>query len=525
MENNNQVVIMARVSSDDQAKGYSLDVQKEALEKYCENNNLTIAHIIREDHSAKTFNRPAFKEFLEIAKKNKGKFTQLLFTSWDRFSRNATQAFAMIDRLRNMGIECNAIEQALDMKVPENKLILSVYLTIPEIDNDRRSIKIKGGMRGALKAGRWCRNAPLGYKNSRDMENKPIIIPDNSAIFIKKAFKLIASGYSQSDVLSTLKKEPINLTKSNLSRILRNPIYNGKIVVPSIDDEPERVINGIHDGLVSDVLFYKVQNILSRKSNKLKVKKSEREELPLRGFLSCGHCGKIMTGSGSRSQTGRRYFYYHCRGGCKKRFFAERINKNIESIIEMIQFPEEQIELFSKIIENVIREQEKISITNRNSINSKLILLKEQQDKLDSSFLSSEIDHEMYNRLSKKIKLSFDQTKLALSEIKLEDNNIKLKIKRKVKELQNLSVKYCKSKVSDKRKLISSIFPEKIEISNGVCRTIRLNSVVNHILLKMNKVSVKNKGQTQLKLSLSRLVESAGVFSSFNLSLRYLSQE
>ena len=54
MENKKSVVIMARVSSDEQAKGYSLDVQKEALEKYCEKHNLTVGHIIKEDHSEKS---------------------------------------------------------------------------------------------------------------------------------------------------------------------------------------------------------------------------------------------------------------------------------------------------------------------------------------------------------------------------------------------------------------------------------------------------------------------------------------
>ena len=51
-----KVAIMCRVSSDDQAKGYSLDAQYEALTKYCERNEYEIVYSFREDHSAKTFN-------------------------------------------------------------------------------------------------------------------------------------------------------------------------------------------------------------------------------------------------------------------------------------------------------------------------------------------------------------------------------------------------------------------------------------------------------------------------------------
>ena len=71
---------------------------------------------------------------------------------------------------------------------PNNALIS------PEIDNDRRSIKIRGGIRGSLKAGRWCRMAPMGYLNRRDDNSKPIIIPGPKAKFIQYAFKGIVKG-------------------------------------------------------------------------------------------------------------------------------------------------------------------------------------------------------------------------------------------------------------------------------------------------------------------------------------------
>ncbi|MFM1875180.1 MAG: hypothetical protein RL266_917, partial [Bacteroidota bacterium] len=71
---------MARVSSDEQAKGYSLDVQTEAVENYCLRNGIQIVHRIREDHSAKNFDRPAFNAFLDWMKHNRGGADLLLFT-------------------------------------------------------------------------------------------------------------------------------------------------------------------------------------------------------------------------------------------------------------------------------------------------------------------------------------------------------------------------------------------------------------------------------------------------------------
>ena len=150
-----RAALMARVSSDEQAKGYSLDVQSEALEKYCERNDIEIVYTFREDHSAKNFDRPAFKEFLDHAKRNKAGINLLLFTSWDRFSRNILDAYLVIEKLKKLDIMPQAIEQPIDLTIPENKAILAMFLVIPEIDNDRRSIKTRGGINAALKAGRW----------------------------------------------------------------------------------------------------------------------------------------------------------------------------------------------------------------------------------------------------------------------------------------------------------------------------------------------------------------------------------
>jgi site-specific DNA recombinase len=136
-----RAALMSRVSSDEQAKGYSLGVQSEALETYCLRNDIEIVYSFKEDHSAKNFERPAFKQFLEYLKKNKGSIDLFLFTSWDRFSRNAMDAYHMIDRLKKLGIEAQSIEQPIDFSVPENKMMLAMYLVMPEVDNDRRSIQ------------------------------------------------------------------------------------------------------------------------------------------------------------------------------------------------------------------------------------------------------------------------------------------------------------------------------------------------------------------------------------------------
>ena len=84
-----------------------------------------------------------------------------------------------------LGVEPQAMEQPLNMEIPEHKFMLAIYLAAPEVENDRRALNILAGMRKAMKEGRWMGTAPKGYKRSRDENNRPCIAPCGEARLIK----------------------------------------------------------------------------------------------------------------------------------------------------------------------------------------------------------------------------------------------------------------------------------------------------------------------------------------------------
>ncbi|MEO6302468.1 MAG: recombinase family protein, partial [Bacteroidia bacterium] len=151
-----KAILYVRVSTDEQAdKGYSLQHQEERLRKYCELHNIEVVELYKEDHSAKTFNRPEFTKLLIAIRKHKVKAELFLFLKWDRFSRNTGDAYGMINTLNKLGVEPQAIEQPLDLEIPENKIMLAFYLAAPEVENDRRALNVFAGMRRAKRDGRW----------------------------------------------------------------------------------------------------------------------------------------------------------------------------------------------------------------------------------------------------------------------------------------------------------------------------------------------------------------------------------
>ena len=99
-----KAILYIRVSTDEQAeKGYSLKHQQERLERYREFQGIEVVANYQDDHSAKSFERPQFQVLLQNLKKRKQAASLLLFTKWDRFSRNAGDAYGMINQLKKLG--------------------------------------------------------------------------------------------------------------------------------------------------------------------------------------------------------------------------------------------------------------------------------------------------------------------------------------------------------------------------------------------------------------------------------------
>lgn len=231
-----------------------------------------------------------------------------MFTKWDRFSRNAADAYQMIRTLTvDYLIEPVAIEQPLDLSVPESKTILAVYLSMPEVENDRRALNVTYGMRRAKKEGLWMGLAPAGYKNKiTENGRKYIAIDERQASHMRWAFEQIAEGILATDhVWMKAKERGLKCSRTSFWIHVTNPGYIGKVPVPAFKDEEAHLANGQHEPLISESLFYRVQEIIESRKRRFEKKGTKAispRSLALRGFLICPKCGKIMTGSASRGR-------------------------------------------------------------------------------------------------------------------------------------------------------------------------------------------------------------------------------
>jgi site-specific DNA recombinase len=476
-----KAIIYVRVSTDEQAeKGFSLQHQEERIRGFCLQQGIEVVGFYKEDYSAKSFNRPAFTELLAFLKRHRGSAHLLLFLKWDRFSRNAGDAYGMINQLNKLGVEPQAIEQPLNLDVPENKMMLAFYLASPEVENDRRALNVISGTRRANKEGRFTTTAPKGYRNGRNEANRPIIVLSDDAPLVRWVFERVAERvFNVKDVWREAQKKGLKVGRSNIFNLLRNPVYMGKLFVPAYKDEEAMLVKGIHEPIVSEFLFYEVQDVLDGRKRKSACW-SAKDELPLRGFLFCPKCDAKLTGSGSKGNGGV-YFYYHCVSSCGVRFKAELANDLLVEELRKLSVNEGSIALFEAVVKGLSGDYRSVKRSELKLDEVTIDKNKQRIAQAQQLMLDGELSIEDYRDIKGRYEtelVRLQQKGLAQKDF---DNSLNEHVLNVTRLLRNLSQYYVSASLSVKQKIIGSIFSEKLVFENNAYRTISFNKTIELI--------------------------------------------
>jgi len=497
-----------RVSTDEQAeKGYSQRNQQDILKRYCEINEIKVRNVIYEDHSAKTFERPEWRKLLINIKSKKLQSELLLFTKWDRFSRNASDAYQMISILRRHGVEPQAIEQPLDLNVPENKMMLAVYLTAPEIENDRRALNVKHGLRQAKKEGRWMGAAPAGYVNkSYENGKKYIAISEPQASILKWAFTEVGKDlYTVAEVWRSARRKGLKIKINTFRDALKNVAYMGKILVPANQYEDTYLADGKHEPIITEALFYRIQEIIYNRQKEPDTRGIQivsRNTLPLRGFLKCPKCERMLTGSASKGRNG--YFhYYHCQSSCGPRFKASEVNLAFVKTIRKYMPKPGMSELYRHVVLDIYSDRNQ-NINEQKNLLKKIETANNRIAKARTLLLSDDIEAADYRLIKREEELN-----IVKYEAKIVD--VEEILYRALENLKKLDLLYLEGENDEKRKIIGSIFPEKWTYDGIEHRTGQENLGMELIYLLNNKLEHKKTGVKTSKSDYSGQVPSAGV--------------
>ncbi len=507
-----RAILYTRVSTDDQVSGYSLRDQEARLRRFCEIQNIEVVQHFQEDGaSAKTFNRPEFNQLLEYARKNRGRVDLLLVLKWDRFSRNQALAHEMLGRLKVLGLDVQAVEQPLDLAIPENKMMLALYLAAPEVENDRRAQNTKQGMRRAMLEGRFTSKPPRGYQRGRDENDRPLMRPSEHAPVIQEAFERIASGmYLPAEVLLYVRQRGVKCCKSQLYNLLRNPVYAGLIRVPAYRDEPERLVPALHRALVSEETFRKVQGVLDggHKGAAKGPRPSRRVEYPLRGHLTCAQCGGNLTASAAKQG---RYHYYHCQTPCKERFNVRTAHDAFDAVLRSVRVAPEVSRLYLAVLKDVQDEREGSREAVRARLISEIEAVEEKLTDAAEKLVEGKIPTEAYDRLAERYRQQKHELEDRLAGPGDGASDLLRNARYGLSLLADLPGYYQSAGIEAKDRIVGSIFPGNLVFENGAYRTPEVSEIIHLLRGKQPAIAANDRGPAARVSSQSSEVPETGI--------------
>ena len=484
------VICYKRVSTDDQAdRGFSLQHQEKMLTQYCEINNHNLVGMYTEDCSGKSFDRPEWKKIISYIKKNKGKVDVILCLRWDRFSRNHYDALTTIKELFKVNVIVNCVEQPLDLTNPDNKVLLSLYLTIPEVENDKNSIRTTEGSRRARIEGCWTGTAPRGYLNYRDDKKSTLRASPDAPLIVQAFEKMASGGYSAEEVRRWINGQGIKLSKQSFLNIIRNMAYMGKIYIKPWKKEPSQIVMGLHPALISESIFYKANEVLDGKKRNMIFHLDKTDLYPLKGFLKCPVHNVSLTAYGARSRTNKIHHYYLCTQckGSNQRHRITEAHEAIEEVLSNISITATTLTLYKKILEKLFEKEDYIRKDEMQKVKNQLENLLVRKSNLQDMLLDGKISSKDFNEMKQKTEKDIALNNNKLEGLKQHLTPYKNYINNTVPMLENLVSYYRKSNGKTKKKILGCIFSEKLVLEKGKVATTPFTTPIL-VLLNATKV-------------------------------------
>ena len=129
-----RVALYIRVSSADQMKNSSMDVQADRLKRHCKENKYLFRIYREKGESGYSTDRPEFQRMLQDAEM--GKFEMILVDKIDRLCRNIRDLVDVYSDLDELGVGIKSLSEPIDTIHPMGKYFLYQLGLFAEMERD-----------------------------------------------------------------------------------------------------------------------------------------------------------------------------------------------------------------------------------------------------------------------------------------------------------------------------------------------------------------------------------------------------
>jgi len=459
-----KAIILARVSTKEQEEGHSIGAQRQRLVEYCSRKNLDVIRTFELIESSTHGERKDFMAMLDFAK-SQNETIAIVADAVDRFQRSFKESVLIDELIRKEQVELHFYREGMvigkgasstdilrwDFSVMGAK---SYVLNLSE--NVRRSLEFK------RRNGEWGGMAPLGYLNTRDVNNKSTLIPDpERAFLIRMLFEDYAKGvYSISGDLvkkahewgltnKTHKGGP--LAASQVHTILQNPFYYGEMKVKG------KIYPHVYEPLISKELFDRCEAVRLGNSRQTTVRYSEKP-FAFRGLITCAVSGRKVTCDIKKG----KHVYLICRDPSdpeKKLFIPEaEIMEQLAAVFRSIQIPEK---LLDALLAHMKASHEAENQFHLDAINGLRREYDQTRDRLSTLLdlrLDQSITQDEYDKKGRELKERRAELALRIEQHQTGEETFSTTLESLISVASRAADIFERSKTDEKRQLIAFMF-------------------------------------------------------------------
>ena len=470
-----QAVIFARVSSERQEKGESIQAQLATVHDYCKEKGFKILQpefIITE--SSSRGDRKQYHEMLSFVEKQKEK-TAIVVNCVDRLQRSYKDT-PKLDELRRAGkIEVHFLKEKLILHKDSSGMEIMFWNMCVLMANSyivSLSDNVKRSVRYNREHGKWQGNAPIGYLNVRDENRKAnIIIDPVRGPIVRKMFEEYATGlHTLSSIqqyatqLGMTSKKKSNLGKSisrnSIFSLLMNPFYYGYMYNEGV------LQKHIYEPLIDKELFDKVQDVMHNKSQPhLRETDHEKTQFCFRGLVRCATCGCAMTPEAHSKKSGKKFIYLKCthnKGQCNQDLVNEQklLNQLNEEVFSKIHFPNSILESIKSSVQEKLEADANLNTNAKKTIANNISKLEIRQRRLFQMYLDGEIEKQDYEQHKAEMEQEKEQLEQQNEKIQVISDDIQRLVENVIMVAAHLPELINKATPAQKRELLNLVLTD-----------------------------------------------------------------
>ena len=225
--------------------------------------------------SGGTMERPGLKTLLNDIRT--GQIQVVVVYKVDRLSRSIIDFHKMMQEFDKYDCNFVSITQSFDTSNSMGKLTLNMLLSFAQFEREVSAERVRDKIAASKAKGLWMGGTPpIGY----DVKERQLIVNEGEAQLVRLIFQKYIETENMFAVADYLNSQGIctkkwvarrskrehgggQFYKSNIQRILTNPLYIGKIAHYA----QNKIYDGKHEGIVARNLWDKVQGLIRRRIN------------------------------------------------------------------------------------------------------------------------------------------------------------------------------------------------------------------------------------------------------------------